>query len=121
MTPVYLVDLATRQAQWAATRQVAISGNIANADSPGYQVRDIEPFASVLQNTSVTLAATEPGHFGAAPGSAGETWDIRETGGPVSLDKELVKADEVNRAFSLDTNVLRAFHRMFMASVRSGA
>ena len=29
-------------------------------------------------------------------------------------------ADETNRAFSLDTSIVKAFHRMLMTAVRSG-
>jgi flagellar basal-body rod protein FlgB len=38
----------------------------------------------------------------------------------VKLESELIEADSVNRGFSLDTAVARSFHRMLLASVRSG-
>ena len=52
MTPVYLFGLASRHAQWASLRQVAISGNVANANTPGYEALDVAPFTDVM-NTSV--------------------------------------------------------------------
>jgi len=33
----------------------------------------------------------------------------------------MMKADEVNRAFSLDVSIMRAFHSLMMASVRSSS
>ena len=33
---------------------------------------------------------------------------------------ELVKADEINRSYALDMSIVRAFHRMLLASVRTG-
>ena len=32
-----------------------------------------------------------------------------------------MRADETSRGFSLDTSIVRAFQRMLLASVRSGA
>ena len=68
--PVYLFDLASRQAQWLAARQTTISGNVANANTPGYRARDVEPFADVLDKTKLAMAATNTGHIGFTPSKA---------------------------------------------------
>jgi len=128
MEPIHLFDLASRQARWAAVRQATIAGNVANADTPGYQARDIVPFSAVLQKTALTLARTEPGHLdvGGASGieanrtSKADNWDITHSGNSVSLDQELLKAGEVSRAYTLNTNIVRSFHKMLLSSVRSG-
>lgn len=127
MEPVYLFGLASRHADWAALRQATIAGNIANANTPGYAAMDVEPFQSVLDKTRLVMAETRPGHM--SPGSAagaevgtrqGERWDITHSGNSVSLDQELIKANDVARAFTLDTNIVRSFHRMILTSLRSG-
>jgi len=125
--PIHLFDLASRQAQWASVRQATISGNIANANTPGYGARDIEPFTAVLDKTALTLVRTEPGHLdisatGAEADKVGksETWDITHSGNSVSLDQELLKAGEVNRTYALNTNIVRSFHKMLLSAVRSG-
>lgn len=128
MEPVYLFDLASRHANWASVRQSVLTSNVANANTANYQRMDIEPFSEVLDETSLTLASTAPGHLningtevGAVDDGTVDTWEAKETGGPVKLESELIEADQVNRGFSLDTAVTRAFHRMLLASVRSGA
>ena len=125
--PIHLFNLAGRHAQWAAVRQATISANIANANTPGFVAKDIEPFQAVLDRTSLRMAATASGHIGSSPSTDGttdarrtETWDITLSGNSVSIDEELMKANEVSRAFSLDTNVMRSFHRMIMTSLRAG-
>lgn len=125
-SPVYLFDLASRQAQWLAARQSTISGNIANANTPGYRARDIEPFADVLDKTKLAMAATNGGHIGLdttrAEGTKvkkADTWDTVYSKNSVSLEQELIKAGEIDRQHSLNTSIVKAFHRMLMSSVRS--
>ncbi len=54
------------QMKWAATRQNLIAQNIANANTRGYQAKDLEPldFKSVLKAThSPSLAVTNSKHI----------------------------------------------------------
>jgi flagellar basal-body rod protein FlgB len=124
--PVYLFDLASRQSQWLAARQTTISGNVANANTPGYRARDVEPFADVLDKTKLIMAATNDSHIGVAP-SKGEaskvkkadSWDTVYSKNSVSLEQELIKSGEVSRQHSLNTSIVKSFHRMLMSSVRT--
>jgi flagellar basal-body rod protein FlgB len=125
-SPVYLFDLASRQAQWLAVRQSTISGNIANANTPSYRARDVEPFADVLDKTKLTMVATNADHIGFSASRAegakvkkADTWDTVYSNNSVSLEQELLKAGEVNRQHSLNTNIVKTFHRMLMSSVRT--
>ena len=123
MQPVYLFTLASQHERWATVRQAAVTSNIANANTNGYTAVDIQPFSAVLDDTAqVTLARTEPGHLSASGESGDPTvrdWQPKDTGQPVALDQQLMMADETNRAFSLDTSIIKAFHRMMMTAVRS--
>jgi flagellar basal-body rod protein FlgB len=54
-----------------ARRGELIANNLANADTPGYQARDIDfrqamARASGDQTSGVTLSTTQPGHIGAS-------------------------------------------------------
>lgn len=123
--PVHLFDLASRQAQWLSARQATIAGNIANADTPGFKAQKVEPFVQVLDKTQLALARTVPGHVeigGAArvrtASNDGQSWAVKHSGNSVSLEQELVEAGDVNRSFSLNTAIVKSFHRMLMASVK---
>jgi flagellar basal-body rod protein FlgB len=125
-SPVYLFDLASRQAQWLATRQTTISGNIANANTPGYRAKDVEPFADILDKTKLAMAATSNGHIGfdasrpeGTKVKKADSWDTVYSRNSVSLEQELLKAGEVDRQHSLNTSVVKAFHRMLMSTVRT--
>lgn len=123
--PVYLLDLASRQAEWLSVRQAAIAGNVSNADTPGYKARDIEPFVDVLDQTRLAMAATRPGHIGtdsrgpdATTRETEQGWNVTPSGNSVSLEEELVRSGEVSRAFALNRGVIGAFHTMLMTSAR---
>ena len=126
MEPVNLFDLATRQSQWLAVRQSAIASNIANANTPGYAAKDVEPFEKVLDRTAVTLQATQAGHLGAETTNAGfivkpeeATCSIMPSKYSVVLEDELMKAGDVSRSFQLNTAIVKAFHSM-MTMVAKG-
>ncbi len=50
--------------------------------------------------------------------SKSEGWEITHSGNSVSLEQELIKAGEVNRAYKLNTGIAKAFHRMLLASAK---
>jgi flagellar basal-body rod protein FlgB len=125
--PVYLFDLASRQTQWLSVRQSTISGNIANANTPGYKARDVEPFADVFDKTKLTMTGTHSSHISfdgrhveGTKVKKSDTWDTVYSGNSVSLEQELAKSGEVNRQHSLNTSIVRSFHRMLMSTVRTG-
>ncbi|HEY0329367.1 MAG TPA: flagellar basal body rod protein FlgB [Rhodopseudomonas sp.] len=124
MGPIYLFDVASSQAQWLSLRQAAISSNVANANTPGYQAKDIESFSKLLDGKLIPIAVTSPMHIASGTASSpGETrdkdgWDIVHSGNSVSLEQEMLKAGDVNRDYSLNTAIVKSFQRMFMNSAK---
>lgn len=126
MGPIYLFELASRHAQWLSTRQATIAGNIANADTPAFKTRDVEPFTDVLEKTQLAMATTASRHLaidGTTTDAAGvaesESWVVKESGNSVTLEAELLKSGEVDRAFSLNTSIQKSFYRLLMTSVKA--
>jgi flagellar basal-body rod protein FlgB len=125
VSQIYLLQLASQQAKWLSTRQTAIANNIANANTPGYRAVDVRPFSDVLDNTQITMATTNPAHI--APGDEGETavrsaetdgWDTTVSGNSVSLEEEMIKGGDVNRSYTLNNNIKRAFHQMILSVLK---
>jgi flagellar basal-body rod protein FlgB len=126
MNPIFLFNLASRQLQHLAARQAVISGNIANANTPGYLARDLTPFRDLLDKTALSMAATQAGHLevdgpGARPAraTAAAGWDVVHSGNSVSLEEQMMKSGEVSRDQALNGGVVKAFNRMLALSVRS--
>jgi flagellar basal-body rod protein FlgB len=124
--PLYLFELASSQAKWLELRQSTIATNVANANTPGYRARDVEPFNKVLDATPVRLATTSPAHIQL---SAAETdtrtsakkdsWEIVHSGNSVSLEQEMVKGGDVNREYSMNSAIVRSFHRMLLSGLKA--
>jgi flagellar basal-body rod protein FlgB len=124
--PLYLFELASSQAKWLELRQSTIAMNVANANTPGYRARDVEPFNKVLDGTPVRLATTSPAHMQL---SAAETdtrtsakkdsWEIVHSGNSVSLEQEMVKGGDVNREYSMNSAIVRSFHRMLLSGLKA--
>ena len=125
MGPVYLFDVASSHERWLSLRQSAISANVANANTPGYRAQDIEPFGKILDSKVVPVAVTSPGHIttGSSVEAQGmrkeKSWETVHSGNSVSLEQEMLKAGDINRDYSLNTAIVKSFHRMFMTSVKT--
>lgn len=122
MSSIHLFDLAARQAQWLSVRQATVAGNVANANTPDFKARDVRPFADVLDRTQLTMAATDVRHLEAnADGIAGLRMSVEDvteqthSGNTVDVEQEMMKAGEVAREYSLNTSIVKAFHRMMMS------
>lgn len=109
--PVALVE---RRLHWLDQRQRVLAQNVSNADTPGYQARDVAPFAGRLGRA---LAATDARHLGA--GGVTRARDDRGTaertpnGNGVSLDEQALRIAQTDQqhalAMSLHTRYLALF------------
>jgi flagellar basal-body rod protein FlgB len=126
MEPVHLFNLIDKQRSWLSIRQSLVAQNVANADTPGFRALDVLPFARVLDRSALELTTSSAMHmrptqaetFAAAIKPA-ESWETTHSGNTVSPELEMIKAGEIRSAFTLDTNILRAFHGMWLAATRS--
>jgi flagellar basal-body rod protein FlgB len=124
MSSIFLFDIASQRNQWLAMRQETITANIAHANTPGYAARDVQPFEAVLQSEQLAVATTDPSHVAQSTrpvdGSveSDDDWQVYNSGNSVSIEKELVKAGDVNGAFALNNGVIKAFHRMLLTSTK---
>ena len=115
MGQINLFAVASQQAQWLSVRQSAIAQNVVNANTPGYRPLDVTPFEKVLEQAQFDK---DSGHVQHASLQPEKSVEVKPSGNAVSLEQELIKADEVNRAYALNTSVIKSFHRMLMMSVK---
>lgn len=130
MGPIRLYDLASQQAQWLTARQSVVAENVANASTPGYRSRDLPAFEQVMSDTTMRMSGTNVAHFDATNSFAdtatnaardANPWETSYSGNSVSLEQEMLKAGEINRSYSLNTGIVRAFDQMLSSSLKSGS
>ena len=127
MESIQLFELASRQAEWLSVRQSIVSGNIANANTPGFRAKDVTPFDAVLQNTNMAMAATNPLHITdpstdryVVESQVNEGSAEQLSGNSVELADELMKEGLVKRDYDLNTAIVKSFHKMMLMTVRKG-
>lgn len=125
MGPVFLFDLASQRARWLGLRQGAVATNVANASTPGFKALDVRPFEDVMARTGLDMSKTQAGHMRIEGSETRgkviqqrETWETSLSGNSINLEEQILRAGEVSRNFTLNTNLVRTFHRMMLASVK---
>ncbi len=121
-----VLDLAARQASWLLARENLVAQNVANANTPGYRAADLKPFEGALQAATLRLTKTSSGHLetdesDAEPATDDVSDSKSETflsGNDVSLEGEMLKGGEINRAFSLNAAITKAFNGMLVQATK---
>ncbi len=127
-TRIGLFDLAEKRLAWTAQRQSVLATNIANANTPAFQARDVQSFSNILAGAiSVTPVQTQSGHMAGttAPGLASLITDPPKAraidGNTVTIDEQLSKVADTESTQSLVTGIWKKYVGMFsMALGRSG-
>jgi flagellar basal-body rod protein FlgB len=121
----YVFKLASQRSDWLSTRETMIAGNVANANTPGYRATDLQPFSSVLNATQISMVTTNPMHMTptaedltAARVVETEPSDETMSGNSVRLENEMIKLGDVNRDYTMDTNLKRALHQMMLSVLK---
>lgn len=126
-----LFSLFTQRMNWLGERQKLLAENIANADTPNFQARDLVAFAPREPQSPggrLTLAVSDPAHAAGSPGPGGSAatrkvkpLETTISGNTVSLDSELMKAADTAMDYQLVTNLYRKQLGMLRSVLARGA
>ncbi len=119
-TKIPLFDMAEKRLTWTAQRQAVLASNIANANTPGFQARDLTSFAEVLAGSgTMAPVQTQPGHMSGtlSTGTASlkhERPKVRALdGNAVAVDEQLTKVADTETTQSLVTSIWKKYVGMF--------
>ncbi|MDX1737524.1 MAG: flagellar basal body rod protein FlgB [Alphaproteobacteria bacterium] len=125
-----LMGMLNEKMSWAAQRQKVIAQNIANADTPKYQARDLKPlefertFGNV--NSKVVLKTSRPGHLTSNRGEGtydlartGSSYEISPNGNRVILEEQMMRLNETNSDHKLAANIFKKYAQMYQTALRS--
>ncbi len=118
---------AYAMATHAGQRQAVIARNMANADTPGYQPRDIQSFKDAFETSgrNAAMMATRQGHLHG--GTSAQGWaefDAVPSGDPngngVSLEEEMLKSVDVKRQHDRALAIYKSSMNILRASLGRG-
>ena len=118
-----LFRLAEQRMAWVGRRQELLAHNVANASTPGYQARDLAPFAQALAHAGIasSLARTDPMHLtgagGTQPSRAIRPRERSPDGNGVSMEDQLTKVADTAGTQELVANLYRKYHGMFRTAL----
>ena len=116
---ITLFQAVKKRMDWLAQRQEVLSQNIANADSPKYQARDLKPynFKDLLrrEGNQLNMAVSGNGHlpgrrkriidFSAA--TERKPFETSPSGNSVVLEEQMAKVGETGANYKLASNLYR--------------
>ncbi len=116
-----LFALAESRLTWIGQRQNVLAQNIANADTPDYQARDVTPFEKLLRVQPLTAVATNPAHL------QGNVWQAALTrtvpsgrsadGNAVEIEDELTKVAQDETDQALVSNLWKTYMGFYLSAL----
>jgi flagellar basal-body rod protein FlgB len=121
LSSIGLFALAEKRLSWLDRRQALLADNVANADTPGWQPRDLAPFAKTLAKTAgIGLATTRPGHLAgtfsstlADDADAARPASRAPDGNAVSIEDQLMKVADTETSQEMVTNLYTKYLGLF--------
>ena len=122
-----LMGLIQQRLSYLSQRQTVLAQNVANANTPGYKPKDLEPFsfAAALRETkpaqsqlsSATLAVTNSAHIQAAAASAApagtqfatkkmKAYEVVPSGNAVTLEQQMSQVSQTAIEYNAFTGIM---------------
>lgn len=113
------------QMRYQSQRQVTISQNIANIDTPGYQAKEIRPvdFDDLVKrhSTRLEMRATSASHQASTNDFEGPyktqkdriTYETTPEGNSVSLEEQMKRLAQNSSEHQLTTNLMKKYNSMY--------
>jgi flagellar basal-body rod protein FlgB len=116
--------LVERKLEWIDQRQRVLAQNIANADTPSYQARDVTPFEKLLGAPPITPTATNSMHMGARVSDVAMTTAVASERAPdrnsVNMENELTKVARDDTDSALANNLWKSYMGLYLSALGKG-
>ncbi|MFT6559524.1 flagellar basal body rod protein FlgB [Sneathiella sp.] len=120
----------TERMKWLTSRQKVLSQNIANADTPNYEARDLKPlkFKDMVahpDNMKVTIASTNKSHMQLERGSESDfvnkkvkkPYEVSPTGNGVVLEEQMMSLAETQIQYQMTTTLYKKHLNMLKTAL----
>lgn len=131
-TNIPLFERLTERMGWLAERTRVLSQNIANADTPSYQPKDLKPIdfeAEMRKLAPVEPVRTSKKHLVGTVAPAGEfdakktkkTYESAPVGNSVVIEEQMIKVSDTQMNYNMVVNLYRKHLDLFKTAIgRSG-
>ena len=127
MSPASLpiFSLLTQRMTWLSARQSVLSENVANADTPDFEARDLKPidFGTVLRNSG-GMTATNTRHISPLSSGGVALQPVKAAaeggtpgGSQVSLEEQMIKLSDTQLQYQTATNLYQKAVNMFRTAL----
>ncbi len=127
------INLISAKMKWHQTRQSVIAENVANAETPGYQAKDItlpnfkKMLAASQQSANAfNLATTDHKHISphasyqqttAFKERLVEPWEVTHSKNAVVLEQEMMRLSENQLGFEMASNIYKRSVKLFKSAL----
>lgn len=123
MTALPLVSMLRDRMQWHQARQKVLAENVANANTPGFQPKDLRQSsgAPTPRPAAVMIERTNPLHLASASATEVGTasaprFETKPSGNAVSLEDEMMKVAENQSEYQLAASLYQKSLSMLRAA-----
>lgn len=126
ISKIKLFNLMQSNLSYLSSRQTTLAQNVANANTPGYDAKDLKKpnFASVLKaQSSTALTSTNSAHIGGMNVAGNyksvntDGFEISPTGNKVVLEDEVFKMSQNSMEYQETTNIYRKMMEMLKTAI----
>ncbi len=123
-----LVTMLKTRLHWHQARQKLLSENVANADTPGFQPKDLKApsFGPGAAPAAVTVARTNASHLSLGPTRSGEDvrnaqrFEVTPSGNAVHLEDEMLKVSQNQADYQLAASLYQKSLQMLKVAIGKG-
>jgi flagellar basal-body rod protein FlgB len=130
VTGVPLIAMLKTRLHWHQTRQKLLAENVANADTPGFQPKELRAPtftpAGTVAGRGVAVERTNAAHMTLAAGRAGEDpvqarrFETTPSGNAVNLEDEMMKVAQNQSDYQLAASLYQKSLQMLRTAVGRG-
>jgi flagellar basal-body rod protein FlgB len=133
LSKMAIFQMVNKRMDWLSQRQKVLSENVANADTPKYNPKDLKPidFRTMVrteqnslkpsQTSPMHLAGTKPvDKFKAVVERPKDAYEINPQGNSVVLEDQMLKVNETAREYQLSANLYQKHIGMIRAAIGRG-
>ncbi|MGJ8544692.1 MAG: flagellar basal body rod protein FlgB [Sulfitobacter sp.] len=123
-----IFGLASDRMTWLSARQRVTSENVANAETPNYEAKDVASFSTLLEGRSTTdagLVTTHARHISSGSSSVQGIREVTDTsatsttldGNTVNLEDQAIRAAEISDQYRMAAQLYRKSYDLLTMAV----